>query len=135
MKNLRLNDGRSVEVQSAVAGTGVLHIRLILQTSEQLKIIFGDSFATKKMTLSENGKEIETYENFDKLSYIKEETGGVWEVEVVQSAVDMETKVAEIETMVKENALNLEAALAELTIAIAAIANTQNVSAEVEENV
>lgn len=133
MKKLIFNDGKSVEIQSVAPGEGTLKVRLILQTSEALKALFLDSFATKKLTLSENGKDVETYENYDKLSYIKEEVGGVWEVGLLQSDESIESKVASLEIATKETASNLELAIAELTMAFAALVNVDNTTSETEE--
>ena len=96
MKQLMLNDGRSMEVQSVSAADGVLHVRMILTTSEQLKAYFMDAFATATMTLYENGKEQGKYENYTNLKYIKEETGGIWEVELRQTEADTDTQLAEL---------------------------------------
>lgn len=133
MKKLIFNDGKSVEIQSVAPGEGTLKVRLILQTSEALKALFLDSFATKKLTLSENGKTLETYENYDKLSYIKEEVGGVWEVGLLQSDESIESKVASLEIATKETASNLELAIAELTMTFAALVNVDNTTSETEE--
>ena len=84
MKKLVFNDGRNIPVQSVSAGEGVLRARIILTTSEQLKALFMDEFATRKMTVYENDVPKLSYENYDKLSYIKEEAGGIWEVEMLQ---------------------------------------------------
>ena len=85
MKQLMLNDGRSMEVQNVSAAGGIMHVRMIMTTSEQLKAYFKDNFATSVMTLYENGKEQRKYENYTTLSCIKEEAGGIWEVEMRQS--------------------------------------------------
>ena len=97
MKQLILNDGRSMEVQSVVASGGVMHIRMILTTSEQLKAYFMDEFATSNMTLYENGKKTAEYENYTILEYIKEESGGIWEVEMRQTAADTDTRLSALE--------------------------------------
>ena len=97
MKQLILNDGRSMEVQSVVASGGVMHIRMILTTSEQLKAYFMDEFATSNMTLYENGKKTAEYENYTILEYIKEESGGIREVEMRQTAADTDTRLSALE--------------------------------------
>lgn len=137
MKKLFFNDGKSVEVQSVASGEGNLKVRLILQTSESLKALFSDSFSNKKLTLAENGKTIASYENYDKLSYIKEEIGGVWEVGLEQSDKCLESKVATLEAETGKNATNLEQAIAELTMAFATLVNVEEdtTDEEVVENV
>ena len=120
-----LNDGRSVEVQSVSAADGVMHIRMILTTSEQLKAFFSDSFATSVMTLYENGKKAAEYENYTILKYIKEESGGIWEVEMRQDSADMNTRLEELEEEVQasrqtaiQTNTDLQIAIAELTALI-----------------
>lgn len=109
MKQLMLNDGRSVEVQSVVTSEGVMHIRMILTTSEQLKAYFMDSFATSIMTLYENGKPADKpYENYTIMKYIKEESGGIWEVEMRQSGADTETRLTNLEDNAKQQSKDIE---------------------------
>lgn len=98
MKQLIFNDGRTLEIQSVTkVGEDKLHIRVILTTSEQLKALFGDTFATEKMTMHENHTEVESFEKYNKLSYLKEEAGGIWEVEMMQKEKDDATKILELE--------------------------------------
>ena len=118
-----LNDGRKVEVQTVKEESGNLKIRMLLQTSEQLKAYFLDEFATKKIVEQDDGKE-SIYENY-KLSYIKEETGGIWEVELLQSDAAPSEKLKMLEAATEKNATDLEQAIAELTMMIAS-ANTTN---------
>lgn len=129
MKQLVLNDGRSMEVQSVSAAGGILHVRMILTTSEQLKAYFMDAFATAVMTLYESGKEQAKYENYTILKYIKEETGGIWEVELRQTEADTDTRLAELEEEVQaaqqattQTNTDLQMAIAELTMVIATLA-------------
>lgn len=109
MKELIFNDARSLEVQSvSVAGEGVMHIRAILVTSEILKAHFMDKFATSRMTLYENHVEKEVYENYDKLSYLKEEAGGIWEIEMLQSQKSTEERLSNVEENVETAMKDIE---------------------------
>ena len=108
MKQLMLNDGRSME----------------------LKAYFMDTFATSVMTLYENGKPVDPpYENYTVLKYIKEETGGIWEVELRQTAADTDKRIADLEAEAEETReaisqanTDLQMAIAELTMVIATLA-------------
>ena len=130
MKQLMLNDGRSMEVQSVTASGGILHVRMILTTSEQLKAYFMDTFATSVMTLYENGKPVDDpYENYTVLKYIKEETGGIWEVELRQTAADTDKRLTDLDAEAEETReaisqanTDLQMAIAELTMVIATLA-------------
>ena len=108
MKQLMLNDGRSMEVQNVSAAGGIMHVRMIMTTSEQLKAYFKDNFATSVMTLYENGKEQRKYENYTTLSCIKEEAGGIWEVEMRQSSADTDARLAELEEKAEQQEGDIE---------------------------
>ena len=95
-----------------------MHVRMILQTMELIKALFKDGFATSKMTEQENGKET-VYENYTKLSYIKEEAGGIWEVEMLQPEADVNTRLAEVEQQTTANTEALQEAIVELTTMMA----------------
>lgn len=98
MKQLMMNDGRSTEVQSVSVSNGIMHVRMILTTSEQIRALFGDKFATSVMTLYENGKPVDDpYENYTIMKYIKEEAGGIWEVEMRQTRADTDTRLTALE--------------------------------------
>lgn len=128
MKKLVFNDSRQIEIQSAVAAGGVLHVRMILTTSEALKALFGDAFATQKITYFENQQEVAVYENYTEFKYVKEETGGIWEVEMRQKEADTEIRLSKLESKSKEQLeeidqtkTDLQMAVAELTMVIATL--------------
>lgn len=73
-----------------------------LDNAEALGLPFGDEFATRKMTLYENHKEQEAFENYNKLSYLKEEAGGIWEVEMLQREKEDAVKIAELTMQLQE---------------------------------
>lgn len=102
MKEIVFNDGRNLEIQSVESREGKLYVRVILTTSEQLKALFGDEFATRKIILYENYKEQEVFENYNKLSYLKEEAGGIWEVEMLQREKEDAVKIAELTMQLQE---------------------------------
>lgn len=109
MKKLVFNDSRQIEVQSvAEAGEGILHVRMILVTAESLKALFGDTFATQKMTYFENQTQAAVYENYTKFEYIKEETGGIFEVEMRQTAADTDERLKDLEEKAENQADELE---------------------------
>lgn len=115
MKKIVLNDGRTTEVQSISQNDGTLKIRMILKTSEQLKALFLDTFATSKITLYENMKEIAVYENYTILQYIKEENGGIWEVQLNRTEADFKSRLALIETEMNDMSVSFDEAIIEFT--------------------
>ena len=108
MKELIFADGRKVNIQSVTEAEGVMHIRMILITAEEIKALFGDEFATSRMVLTENYQEKEVYENYTDLKYIKEETGGIWEVEMRQTQADSDTRLDKLEEKSKKQEETLE---------------------------
>lgn len=108
MKKIVFNDSRQIEVQSVTESDGVLHVRMILVTSESLKALFGDAFATQRMTYFENQQQIATYENYTQFKYIKEETGGVLEVEMRQTAADTDERLENLEETTRQQAEELK---------------------------
>lgn len=102
MKKIVFNDSRQIEVQSVAESNGILHVRLILTSAEALKALFQDGFATQKITYFENQQQVAVYENYTVFKYVKEEVGGIWEVEVSQKEKDTKTRLGIIEEKVKE---------------------------------
>lgn len=96
MQKLVFNDGKNIEIQSTQSSDGKLHIRMLMTNSEELKTLFMDEFAVRKMTVYENDTKKECYENYNKLSYIKEEIGSIWEVEMIQEGKDNATLIEEL---------------------------------------
>lgn len=45
-------------MQKVITDNKIIYIRIILKTSEELKALFADEFATSVMSLTEYGKEI-----------------------------------------------------------------------------
>ena len=116
MKKLVFNDSRQIEVQNVVeAGEGILRVRMILVTPESLKALFGDTFATQKMTYFENQKQTAVYENYTQFQYVKEETGGIFEVEMRQRSADTDERLTDLEEKAKNQADELERVKKELT--------------------
>ena len=108
MKELILNDGRKTEVQKVITDNKIIYIRIILKTSEELKALFADEFATSVMSLMEYGKEIARNENYTLLKYLKEEAGGIWEVALQKKEADTEERLKELERARNEQEKEIE---------------------------
>lgn len=137
MKLLIFNDSQSLEVQAVYKDGDAIHVRVIHVTPDELKKYFKDDFLTRNMVMKENNKEIEVYENYTVFSYIKEDSGGIFEVEMIQEGKDLETRMAEAETaaheakkMADDSVTAMQEAIAELTMLIATTIGTGG-----EENV
>ena len=108
MRELIFNDGRKLEVQRVITNSKMFYVRVILTTSEQLKALFADEFATSVMRLVENRREVCRYENYIALEYIKEETGGIWEVALQQKEANTEDRLAALEKSREEQEKEIE---------------------------
>jgi len=108
MKELIFADGRRVNVQSVTEANGVMYIRMILISAEEIKAVFGDEFATTQMALMENYREKATYENYTELKCIKENIGGIWEVEMRQMQADSDTRIKKLEKKAEEQEKNIK---------------------------
>lgn len=129
MKLLIFNDSQSIEIQAVYKEGDNLRIRMIHATADELKELFKDSFATKKMTLKEGMKEKAVYENYTVFSYVLEDAGGIMEVGMVQEGKDPATRLSEVEVIAAEanekaetNMSEMQMAIAELTMLIASMA-------------
>ena len=81
------NDATELTVQSAaIQPEGSLLIRTISATREELKRIFQDSLATRKMIVKEREQTLATYEAYENLYSLTEYTGGIMGVAEVQNA-------------------------------------------------
>lgn len=121
MKKLILNDGRNILVQSADAGDGIMRIRMILTSASELKELFSDPFANANMVLMDGNKKLQTFENYKILSYIKEEMGGIYEVELRQEEADTDSRIKGLEDKIAGISSDLQKGFAELTILISKI--------------
>lgn len=102
---LIFNDSQELQIQIAYIKEERLCIRMLHKSLEELKLIFGDEFATKTLTVYE-GQESVTYENYTQFHSITEECGGILEVELVQSDKPLKEKLLELQETV-----NVQAAL------------------------
>lgn len=101
---LQLNDGKTVNIETISASDGVMTIRLLRTDSDTLKTLFGDEFATEKMTC-----EGVTYENYTILDHITEYTGAIWEVVMFQTGSGEDENVkAAVVTLAKMQAKDLD---------------------------
>ena len=100
---ITFNDAQELQIQQIdTQPDGALLIKTISATEEQLKILFSDSLATKKMTVSERGSTDITYENYAKLDAIVKYTAGILGVVLYQEGEDPDSRIAALEKRVKE---------------------------------
>ena len=102
MTKIVFNDGQELQIQQAVVQSdGALLIKTISATEEQLKAIFSDAMATKRMTVQERGTEDAVYEKYTTFDAIVKYTAGILGVILYQEGEDPDSQ---IETLKKENA-------------------------------
>lgn len=91
-------DGQTLQVQAISAADGKLHVSVLNNCYEQLKHLFTDPITTAKIEAeNDQGKIEETFENYTIFSYIRENAGKIFEIEMEQQGKDTETRLAEAE--------------------------------------
>lgn len=99
---ITFNDGQELQIQQVTTQTdGALLIKTISASEDQLKTLFADSMATKKMSVSERDEDTVTYENYTKLDAIVKYTAGILGVILYQEGEDPDSQMAALK---KENA-------------------------------
>ena len=75
---LIFNNASELEIQSAdLQADGGLLIKTIAITEDELKKKFNDASATKRMTVTERGETLGTYENYTNQDAIVKYTAGI----------------------------------------------------------
>lgn len=91
-------DGQTLQAQSIQESDGKLHVSVLNNCYEQLKHLFTDPITTAKIEAENDQGEVEeTFEKYTIFSYIKENSGKIFEVEMEQQGKDTETRLAEAE--------------------------------------
>ncbi|MGC4018951.1 MAG: hypothetical protein QM793_06810 [Muricomes sp.] len=91
---LIFKDGQTLQVQSISEDNGVLQVNVINTVYEQLKHLFTDPGTTARIEVDETDN---IYENYTVFSFIRENAGGIWIVELQQEGKDTATRLAELE--------------------------------------
>lgn len=119
---ITFNDGQELQIQQVTTRTdGALLIKTISAAEDQLKTLFSNSLATKKMTVSERGAADITYENYTKLDAIVKYTAGILGVMLYREGETLEDKLTTLAEKYTELQDNVNEAVAELTMALAAM--------------
>ena len=119
---ITFNDGQELQIQQVTTRPdGALLIKTISAAEDQLNTSFSDSLATKKMTVSERGAADITYENYTKLDAIVKYTAGILGVMLYQEGETPEDKLTTLAEKYTELQDNVNEAVAELTMALAAM--------------
>ena len=85
---ITFNDGQELQIQQVTEQTdGALLIKTISAEEEQLKTLFSDAVATKRMSVSERDADTVVYENYTKLDAIVKYTAGILGVMVVGAMI------------------------------------------------
>ena len=100
---ITFNDGQELQIQQVTEQTdGALLIKTISAEEEQLKTLFSDAVATKRMSVSERDADTVTYENYTKLDAIVKYTAGILGVMMYQEGEDPDSRIAALETRLKK---------------------------------
>lgn len=119
---ITFNDGQELQIQQVTTRPdGALLIKTISAAEDQLKTLFSNSLTTKKMTVSERGAADITYENYTKLDAIVKYTAGILGVVLYREGETLEDKLTTLAEKYTELQDNVNEAVAELTMALAAM--------------
>ena len=100
---ITFNDAQELQIQQITTQSdSALLIKTISASEEQLKTLFSDTMATRKMTVSERGSADIVYENYKKLDAIVKYTAGILGVVLYQEGEDPDSRIAALEKRVKE---------------------------------
>ena len=100
---ITFNDGQELQIQQVTEQTdGALLIKTISAEEEQLKTLFSDAVATKRMSVSERDADTVVYENYTKLDAIVKYTAGILGVMMYQEGEDPDSRIATLEARLKE---------------------------------
>lgn len=99
MEKLLFKDGQTLQVQSITTSNGTLRVNVINNNYEQLKHLFTDPLTTGRIAVEgEDGGEAEVFENYTIFSFIRENAGGIFIVEMQQDGEDTDTKLEKLKT-------------------------------------
>lgn len=95
---ITMNDGQELTVQDVeLQSDGGLLVKTISATEEQLKKMFSDEMATKRISVSERGSQIGNYENYTQFNAIVKYTAGILGVVMYQDGQAPEDRIQTLE--------------------------------------
>lgn len=116
------NDGTELQIQSAnVDSSGALRIKSISATQERLRAMFSDAVKTKKITVEERGQTLTVYENYTRFEGITVYNAGILEPFLYKEGETPAERMDAAEAAVMRTQSDMQMAVAELTMVIAAL--------------
>lgn len=116
---LYFGDATSITVQSVKELGGMLSIKTIGNTPDQLRVLFTDALKTKYMRVEERGQTIAEYEGYTEFYRTEEYTGQIYGVVVNKVGESVEERLASAEQTIAQTNIDMKMAIAELTMVIA----------------
>ncbi|WPB46185.1 hypothetical protein KPGFFKBI_00077 [[Clostridium] scindens] len=95
------NDATDMQIQQYFVSGGMLHIKTISATREELRGKFSDEFACKEITIEERGQKIDGCSGYTELYRIEEYTGGILGVVMCRIGQTPEERLDGMDTRVK----------------------------------
>ncbi|MEG1716622.1 MAG: hypothetical protein RR275_07420 [Lachnospiraceae bacterium] len=119
---LIFNDGTELQVQQVyIDSAGAMRIKTISATQEQLRVILSDPVKTKNMIVEERGQVIDNHENYTKFEGITVYNAGILEPFLYKTGETPAERLDAAETAVTQTQMDMQMAIAELTMVIAAL--------------
>ncbi|MCI6395479.1 MAG: hypothetical protein MR851_04360 [[Clostridium] scindens] len=92
------NDGQELQIQQAsLQSDGGLLVKTISATEEQLRAMFSDAFATRRMTIQERNATVAEYENYTRFEAIVKYTAGIMGVLMYKEGESPEDRIKALE--------------------------------------
>lgn len=116
---ITMNDGQELTVQDVEQQSdGGLLVKTISATEEQLKKMFSDEMATKRISVLERGSQIGNYENYTQLNAIVKYTAGILGVVMYRDGQAPEDRIKALEkekNEIQEKINQLEGCILEMS--------------------
>lgn len=116
---ITMNDGQELTVQDVEQQSdGGLLVKTISATEEQLKKMFSDEMATKRISVLERGSQIGNYENYTQLNAIVKYTAGILGVVMYRDEQAPEDRIKALEkekNEIQEKINQLEGCILEMS--------------------
>lgn len=122
---LIFNDATELTIQQAyVDSSGALRIKTISATQEQLRALFQDTVKTAKMTVEEMGQTQAVYEGYTQYDGTMVYMAGILEPCLYKKGETPAERLDATEAAVAQTQTDMQMAVAELTMVIAALTET-----------
>lgn len=116
---LLLSGGKKITIQSVETLGSIVNIKIISTTYEELKQLFKEEHISEIHVTDDIEEKVLL--GYTQVNFVKENLGGIWEVELAQKDTDPIKKISETEENLKKLESTIQQALAELTMMVSSL--------------